>query len=275
MTRAEAFTPDPTAWIEVYLEDLPDPEDLSFYHVTTRASAVREAGELRSRAALAKDKVVGLGGGAQNQASGYVSFVYTRDRAEWLARAIGLAARAARNAIPAHEVARELRLWTDFPRGEPWSTALDDTYDRDEEAHADFEEAVADAFDLVDERGGVLDDFAGWLDRWRPRIDRAFSTGRRKYELIQRFETVLEEFIDRWQHLYASEFAAVDCRPIVGFTAPYAAFAKIDPDDIAIVRAAVRIRAPVDYVPAECELRFRPEDVRVLSVEAAGAALAG
>jgi hypothetical protein len=272
------FTLDPAPWIEVYLDRLPDDEELGFFHVTTRAAMVRQAGALRSRAQLLEQNIVGLGGGHRNVASGLVSFVYVRSRAEWLRTTMQVAARACRNEISAVGVAKAVIDWTGFPDQDPWSTAIEYLADLDEEREG-YDEAplldpqIKDVLMAIGgesmvaayERGEV----APWsrrglfqaIDAFSAEIEQDFEEPQSKYGLLTSLELAIDSFLN------PDHESLTECKPIAGFTGVFRHFRSIDPDDIAIVQVAVRDGARDDYVPEECELRFSPDDIALVSID--------
>jgi len=288
------WTLDPWPWIEgtSYGEGGRDP-DHGLFHVTTRADAVRESGGLKARRDLGG--IEALGGG--------VSFTYDKSRALWLYGAIHATALAARGEIDPIEYVGLIFEWTGFPDdiwGEIISGYEDEVTQIAEAQYGNsdqFDRHHVEDGVLVTTLGGATfvnnlmrdvdyylwdicravgipehsyvrreplsrysrGDWATLIAQNESSIREHLSTGAAMYSLVQTFETVLQHNIES-----LAKFEDKPCMPVVGFTASFEKFSRIDPDQVTVLQCKARLGARVDFEPAECELRFAPKDVLVV-----------
>jgi hypothetical protein len=261
------FTLWPGAWTDgTVLESEGRGLKAGFYHVTTRGMSVAEKGLLSRRQV---GRAV-LGGGALDEAPDMVSFHLHRDSAEWMRDVFVFMSRVCRGQVSAAECVEAVFDWTRFPDGflEPWEGDEGEEWDDFGEGEGVSPDDVVDlvqnviglevAVDPYDREG-----FRQALADQAENLDALYPTPQSKFDLIVNLEgRLLSTF---WE-----SFEDETCRPFIGFTAGFKAFCSLDPDDIAIVRAAVRKGAKEWLVPDECEIRVRPEDVVVVGVVTAG-----
>jgi len=235
------------------------------WHVTTAARAVTRDGRLKSRAELraAGIRAPGLGGGPRDVAPDLVSATTQPENAQLIYRALLTAALAAANRLPAWRVAAEALAFSNF----------DALYDE----HVYVMEAYGDEADETDrEVQRQLHDLRTLLCLPPPThvgelptqrevraaaacLERRHGTGEAKYRLIDQIE-------DFGQYL-SQTMAGEHLRAPVGFTAPWRVWAQTDPRSIRVLRLAGRVGAWTEAEPSEQELRFRPQDLRVVGVE--------
>lgn len=258
----QGSTTSPWPFVRGYSLETDDPADNDgLWHVTTALRSVLEQG-VRSRA---QTGAVGLGGGPSHQAPGLVSVTTQRYAALRIYRAMRLALAAAEGRAPVSEIAHEVLRQND--------SAIQDVL-----AHEEF---LREDGDLGEEEGlgYVLAERLGLppgtdlLDRadvdlrddgLRRELNERFPYGRDRYELLMKLE---EDIVDA---LSVAEEGMEDPTPgnaPVGFTAPYDRFVQICPREVAIVQLAARRGARAEVIPAELELRFRPEDLTVVGWE--------
>lgn len=261
--RDEAFLLDPFEWVEgTVLEDYCPEDDAGFFHVTTNLERVLADSRLRSRSDVG---IVGLGGGHTDKPGKHVSFTITRSRALWLFEAmVGLNVEAREGT--AASVLKLALGWTGFP-GDAWS------YNWDEDDEGDSK--LDDLGDLCAELNMEPPDdiqalmFGGpWEDMIRRESkgleEKWGRNASSRYELAQFFEERLEStfYIPEW-------FDDGTCVPLVGFTASAAQYLRLRAENFSICQAAVAEGRPyADMITKECELRFDPADVQLVSVEA-------
>jgi hypothetical protein len=253
-------------WIDgTVLEDYVEPDESGLYHATTSFRAVMKEG-LRSRRQLGG--IVGLGGGWHQYAPDLVSFVPTYGGAVVIADAMIVMARVLREEIGAGTAARLALGWMDFPEHSVYQDSFE-LMDYEEGGRDELRgllREVADALSLDTQLIDPLDlaDRRAWLDlldERAPVLDAEAARGRWVYEGIQTAEDLVSK------HFWPKDSEVFQCAPFVGFTATAEQFARVDPRDVGIVWAEARVGADVDLFPIECELRFRPEDVRVVGGE--------
>lgn len=272
----ERWTLDPWPWIEgsIFGEGGRDP-DQGLFHVTTRVDAVRASGGLKARRELGG--IVALGGGPKNEAPDLVSFVYDRSRALWLYGAIHATARAARDQIDAVELVKLMFEWTGFPDDSDWSSFIDNWIEMHAEVWGE-EQAETEMWGMLVDVGASIGvpEFAlssdslvsfrqsDWLrlvDAHADAVRANLGSARAKYRAVQDFEQILSA---RFTSVDSVDSDLISCESVVGFTAPFDRFSKIDPDQVSVLQCEARIGANVDFEPSECELRFAPKDVRVV-----------
>lgn len=261
--RDERFTLDPTPWVEgTVLEHYAD--DAGFFHVTTNRDRVFADGRLRSRQDVG---IVGLGGG--NIDRGYhVSFVVDWNRAAWLYGAMKALREELEPGGSAKNVLRLVLEWTGFPDQDPSWQDLDYRLDMEDST---VERELRGMYLLI-----TTHRYQSWPDsedapvlvsagEWRKVVPSEWwDTPERRYDLAVELESRIRAFLPDEAHRDEPN----TCVPTIGFTASFERFMQIDPAQISIVQAAIRVGArEADFIPDECELRFKPEDVSIVAVD--------
>ncbi len=245
----EGFTIDPLPWVDgTVLEDFVLDGDAGFFHVTANAQQVRFSGELFSRREM---KVSTLGGGGRDEAANMVSFHINRNRAEWMA---GLLRMIADHRLPFRKKVRTFLDFCEYPLHAAWGIPEDLSVDEDAEPLREFLAPMANATGVGD-------------------IDVLLNPSELAAQLA---DPPSEE--EAYEMLVAIDQALIDlsmqnggddvCRPYLGLTAPWRQFQRIRPENIAIVQAAIRLSAGSDMNATECELRFLPRDIVLVSADA-------
>lgn len=245
------------------MEDNVEPDVAGFFHATSRYRAVRRLG-LRARRQLGG--IVGLGGGGWNVAPNLVSFVPEHFMAHDLARAIQLMAGAARGEVTAYHAVEAALAWMSFPEHDVYQDYFQLTWDdplleaevtgklHDIAQALNIDTAGVDPADLMDARTWsrlMMEQRGALLGVRNPKV----------YESVQEAEELVQRYF------WPSDSDIFQCAPFFGFTATAEQFARIDPCDVGVVWAEVRLDATADLHPLECELRFSPQDVRVVGGE--------
>jgi hypothetical protein len=180
-------------------------------------------GGLKSRL---ETKSAGLGGGWKNAAPGKVSVTYDEGHANMIADRMRLAVAAARDEITPQQVL--------------------DSMIQDAGLSDDTPFEIAQALGAPEE----IRESEDWepFEKW---FDENYKKGD-AYELLQELDDKLPGIFEGAEYLVR-----------VGFTASKEAMAKIDPEQIGIVRVEARRGVKPEHVPEESELRFDPKDLRV------------
>lgn len=238
---------------------LEDGEDAGFFHVTPFARQVIECGALKPRCEV---EVVALGGGINHEAPDLVSTTVSKIQAEKLAHALRVMAKAAHGLIAPHAAMIEMLEWTDVN----W-------YEIEEGAAANYKLPALDV-DLLDLevmiglRKQEPADVSTWVSRLREqadRIDRIVlsgpqrNSGQATYEWLRDVESRLFSI-----HAEHTPNFDIDPSPVVGFTAPWDRFTQADPENVAIFQLEANVKKWADLVPPELEVRFAPEDLRIV-----------
>ncbi len=211
-------------------QEMEEDTDFNLYHVTTNLSGVISSGGLKSRKQLG---TVGLGGGLNNEAPDMVSTTFDYNRAVEIYNMLKYVSEIVHGKIPSYDIlnyAENLSYW-----------GFDDP-----------------------NINGVLENFLPYsvykkfINGELPEIEleKYISTPRQKYEFFQQLEEAIAKDELSSEDTYSSS--------IIGFTGSFEDMLRINPNQIAILQLAVRKNAPSEHVPYEKELRFRPEDVRVV-----------
>ena len=208
-----------------------------FFHVTTNLAGVLCMG-LLSRRALGG--AVGLGGGPDNVAPNSVSLTVTYDAAQRLYRAIHVMLRAVHGEISGEDALAEFE---------------------------DLDDSIISELDAIEEGmcdGGESTGYFEAFDKYTARIKKA-KPGPKLYAAIQDFESFLSEtYLDLGER---GDEDSTYCAGTVGFTAPAGVFARIQPEQVAILQCAVarqELDRVDDFIPYECELRVQPSTVAVV-----------
>lgn len=210
--------------------------DFNLYHVTTNLAGVIASQRLKSRKELGGN--VGLGGGVMNEAPHLISATYDYSRAVKIYDDIKLVTQIVRGQVPAHTIFNSFSFdWED-------DSELNDVLSnwlpgKTIKAYLD---------------GEITDDQMG------QELDRVITGGENCYLFMQQLEQAVsgreEQELEYSWEAYQSQ--------TTGFTGSYKDMLKIDPAQLAILQLAVKKNAKTQHVPMEAELRFRPEDVRVI-----------
>lgn len=199
----------------------------NLYHVTTNLSGVRAAKGLKSRAQLG---IVGLGGGPENESPHLVSTTHSYSRALEIYHAIKYVTQIIQGRIRASQVLKHLMDGSN-------------------------EDAIVKALRMYIPRRYLVED--GWdQDAINKILDSKLKTSKQVYEFMQ----VLERAIT------AYELDGIEASPltVIGFTASYEDMVKINPSEVAILQVVARKGAETEHKPDEEELRFNPEDLKVV-----------
>jgi hypothetical protein len=240
-------------------------EELGLFHVTTARSKVL-AQRLKSRAQLRaqvgdEGRSYGLGGGEDH--ADRISVSVTRSGADKIYRALRTAILASQGRLPESQAALEVMGWTGFPR-----SVIPPSGPIDEHIAAEIRYLMSllggQDYDPFDEDGNLV-----YSDREISRMARdghTFqdlaksmpSSGDPKsvLKLINRMEISIHDIarLDDWS----------GCLPVAILLEDAASMARMNADEVAILRLAAKNGARAVAVPSECELRFRPEDLVVL-----------
>lgn len=202
------------------------------FHVTVARDRVLAEG-LRSRRQL-NGQVQGLGGGANNQAPDKISLTWSSGKAEDIRSVLELAVRAARGEVAPSEVFQQ-------------TAARFGVYDW-------FGPSTIRCLRELGAPESILgDEMLQGIEDW---LDAEIIGGQACYELLQALDDAMEADFDRTEQLPDR----------IGLTAPWERIAVIDPGQIAVLRLAVAVEARPEVVLEEAELRFHPDEVRVLGV---------
>lgn len=258
------YTKDPYLFVAgTVLEDGYDPQEAGFFHVTTQRDRVAAEG-LKSRS---QTGFVGLGGGEEDPGR-HVSFSIRYSSAIWLYEAMVTLRMAVE--ISAVACVEALLHWTEFPQSDYYSDMIEflseDAEFSGDEPFAKFNRRVNELLDVPSSMD--FTDIRSWriaLETYGDSINHKWPTPTARYLLTQELELAilvafyLEAQIDTEEPV---------CSQIAGFTATSSQFLRIDPRQISIVQAEVaKLKKAASIIPNECELRFRPEDVRVIAMD--------
>jgi hypothetical protein len=210
---------------------------------------VLEAGRLKSRLQLRGQgrKQAGLGGGVKDQAAGMVSVGIGLSGALNVLKAVQTMAKAVHGKISSQEALRQFNAAS--------KRALDMVEDEIEYRLSSYDEEDKHYNDavLVEQRIGAAQNEVMFAE-----------PGPNLYAALQRYE----QAIDRAQVSLAisepGEFST--CMAPVGFTEPAHKFAHALPENVGLIRLAARKGAKTDLIEGECELRFKPSDLAIISV---------
>lgn len=170
----------------------------------------------------------GLGGGWNNQAPGMVSTTFDAGHASQIHDRITLAAKAARDEVTPQQ-------------------ALDSMIS-DAQLSDDTPEEVGRALGAPDSALEDWEDFNNWFEKEYPKGD--------AYRVVQELDDKLSEI-----------YPGADYPVRVGFTDSKEQMAKVDPSQISTLKVEAKKSAKPTHIPDESELRFNPEDLRVMKDE--------
>lgn len=211
--------------------------DYNLYHVTTNLSGVIASERLKSRNELGG--AAGLGGGAMNEAPHLISVTYDYNRARKIYEDLKLVCEVVRGQVPAHTI---------------YDFVVSDSFGFDESKRL---RNVLRSHLPEDVSRGI---WKGELPE--EAMDEHIVGGRDLYDFMQALESAAAEHEIEGQD-YADEIGGLTLS-ITGFTASFENMLKIDPGQIAILQLAAKKNAKPHHVVGEMELRFWPEDVRVV-----------
>jgi hypothetical protein len=219
---------------DTYLDkDLVAPEfeednRFNLYHVTTNLAGVKVAGRLKSRRELG---VVGLGGGATNEDSFLVSTTYDYNRSREIYDEIKLVAEIVHGRVKASTV------WNGSKMSDAW-----------ENPHARRTLRTRLPKKIYKQlSNGEIDDSV---------MDQYIKSPEDIYDFFQDLETASTEYEQEDQELYNWS--------VIGFTGSFSDMVKINPNQVAIIQVIARKGAKAKHINLEKELRFRPEDLKVV-----------
>lgn len=95
---------------------------------------------------------------------------------------------------------------------------------------------------------------------WEPPVDR----GHLLYERLAGYEETLVNTLGEWISNGWISDDEMTCTAPVGFTERAEKFASVRVENLGLLQLAGRKGAGPEFVNNECELRFRPEDLRVV-----------
>ena len=84
------------------------------------------------------------------------------------------------------------------------------------------------------------------------------------YDALRSYEGILANAAVTWQENGWIE--SEGCDATIGFTEPAHKFLRVKPENVGLVKLAVRRGASRELVAAECEVRVSPEDVALVGV---------
>ena len=214
-------------------QDLIAPEfeennQFNLYHVTTNLAAVKSSGKLKSRRELG---VVGLGGGGNNEDPHLISTTYDLNRAHEIYDEMKLVCQIVRGQVPAST------LWNGSKLYEPW----DNSYARS-------------ALKSLIPKNIYKQLYKGELDI--EVINQYINTPEQLYEFFQELEEAATKQEQEAEDTY--HYSAI------GFTGSFQDMLKINPNQIAIIQVVARKNAPAKHVNLEKELRFKPQDLKII-----------
>lgn len=269
------FTISPFSFVRGYvLQEVVDPDErgraepgTGFFHVTTNLPAVladrdrdHPLGRLRSRRELRAmgRHGAGLGGGGADVMADRVSVGLTLASAQRVLRGMQLMARAVHGQIEPDAAMEEMLDLTEGTR-HILESAMDWMGDDEDEES----ETVVAARDF--ERELKSDEISA-----RRAYARAKSLGANPghvlYESLAGYEETLVNTLGEWISNSWISDDEMTCQAPVGFTEPAERFARVHAENLGLLQLAGRKGAAPEFVNNECELRFRPEDLRVVGV---------
>ena len=276
------FTISPFSFVRGYvLQEVVDPDErgraepgTGLFHVTTNLPAVladkddgHPLGRLRSRRELriAGKQGAGLGGGGGDVMPDRVSVGLTLTGAQRVLRGMRLMARAVHGQIEPDAAMEEMLDLTSrardiLDRAMDWMVDDEDEESETVQAARDFEREIAS-----DERSVRK----AWTDAEKARKnawEEPWNKGHVLYERLAGYEETITHTLAEWiSESWISDDEMTGSAP-VGFTDHAEKFARVRVENLGLLQLAGRKGAPVEFVNGEHELRFRPEDLRVVGV---------
>jgi hypothetical protein len=225
--------PDPWVPEEMRYESWEE-EKKNVYHVTTNLAGVRQTEGLKSRSQLGQG-TTGLGGGGKNESPYLVSTTYSYQKAREIYDALHYMCGIISNEVSASDILGSVGgMVYDFWQDSQIRGVLLNYISRKEMRRAEKADFDIDAA-----------------------LDSRITTPEDKYK----FYNDLEDAVVRSE---AEEVEPDSHTQRVGFTVDFETMKNIKCDQIAILQLAVRRDAESEYVHQEQELRFHPEDLRVI-----------
>lgn len=213
-----------------------DDVDYNLYHVTTNLSGVVSSGRLKSRMELGG--TVGLGGGARNEASDLISVTYSYDKAL--------------------SIYHDIKMVCEIVSGGTTASEIFNSFSFEEHEDGKLRNVLSEWLDSKDIsnylNGNMYEqDFLAILNK------HIFSPSD-VYSFFQKLEDIKVE--DTLENL--DNYDDIVDTGVTGFTGSFADMVKINPAQIAILQLVARKGAAAEHEYLELELRFRPEDLRVV-----------
>jgi hypothetical protein len=181
-----------------------------------------------------------VGGGWKNEASGKVSLTHNWGKAVQIYEGLRYAAEVAHGQVPPSRILADMMDSMGIP---------DDAYG--------MHGAIRDFLGAHVPKSVMRDEYLEGLDE---ALDA--SPGLASPEARYGFMIGAEDAGLAWEQEGEQEYPSAR----VGFTAPFEAFSRVDPANVAILRMKVRKGAPREEVPQEMELRYAPDDVQIAGV---------
>lgn len=205
--------------------------DFNLYHVTTNLPAVRASGRIKSRSELGGAQ--GLGGGGRNEAPDLVSTTYDYNKALRIYEDLKTVAELAAGRVTATQV---------------FSMATENVYDpwESEEIRSVLTNKLPKEVFRGIENGSIPEE----------EMNKYISGPEDVYDFLQSLEDAVTSYESQSDDFYD--------RGTTGFTAPFESIASIRPENLAIIQLVARKGANPQHVPGEKEIRFRPEDLRII-----------
>ena len=213
--------------------------NFNLYHVTTNLSGVIASERLKSRNEL--KGTVGLGGGSDNEAPFSISTTYDIGRAKKIYDDMKFVCSIVRGQVPAHIV---------------YDSIVSDSFGLDE----------SDKLKNVLRNNLPRDIFRKIWNGELPEeeMDKHITEGEALYNFMQDLEGAATdndmEMAENANDVRSSVLS------VTGFTASYENMLKINSNEIAILQLVAKKDAKPEHVIGEMELRFRPEDIKVVRV---------
>jgi len=284
------FTISPFPFVRGYvLQDVVDPDGrgkaepgTGLFHVTTNLPAVladrdrdHPLGRLRSRQELraAGKHGAGLGGGGRDVDADRVSVGLRLSGAQRVLEGMTMMAQAVHGQIEP-DAAMEIMLDLTEGTRSTLESAVDWMLDSEDEENEDyvaaraFEREIATCERDVRNAWKRVDEGTRWgqVPPLHPDTGRPFDRGHVLYESLAAYEETLVNTTMEWTANNWISDDEVTCSAPVGFTERAETFAKVRPENLGLLQLAGRKGAGVEFVNNECELRFRPGDLRVVGV---------
>lgn len=226
--------PDP--WVPE--DERPDnwnEQKLNVYHVTTNLLGIKQTFGLKSRKQLG-GQTYGLGGGWKNEASDKISTTYNYDKANSIYQAMQYMCSIVNNEVSASSILNlimdNLGVYEDFDDIPQLKVVLANWVPR-----RYLQDAYADQLDA--------------------QLDARIVTPEQKYDFYIAVEDAIGTIDDNGDDSYYPPNR-------VGFTSSFENMVNIKHNQIAIIQLAVRKDAQGEHVAQEEEIRFSPDDLRVV-----------
>ena len=212
--------------------------DYNLYHVTTNLSGVINSQRLKSRKELGG--VVGLGGGWSNEASHLVSVTYSYDKAS--------------------SIYYDMKFVCKIVAGDVLASEVFNYFDLDYVEEDDVKEAVLVSLSIDESEVDRYWDGDMPNGEFNALLNLKASGSKSVYAFWKRLEEAKAESVSN-SYSFSSDF--VDSG-VTGFTGSFEDMKKINPSQIAILQLVAKKGINPHHVPEELELRFRPQDLRIV-----------